>query len=205
MKRGNIVAVAIQGDFGKARPALVVQSDLFTEHPGVALPPMSSETVDAPLTRIKVIPSEQNPESLARAVADRRRQDVHGAPRENRQHHRPPRRRNHGRGQSRDARVSGFSLTGGVQTTAMMAGRRSTRKGHVTDRQFGQAGSHQSAPDWLIVAGATSPPARKISPFQCRALDRRRAALAKIYRRFLCVISCTCKRGLTARQSEETA
>jgi mRNA-degrading endonuclease toxin of MazEF toxin-antitoxin module len=28
MKRGNIVAAAIQGDFGKARPALIVQSDL---------------------------------------------------------------------------------------------------------------------------------------------------------------------------------
>ncbi len=60
MKRGNIVAVAIQGDFGKARPALIVQSDLFTEHPSVALLLMSSEIVDAPLIRIKVAPSEQN-------------------------------------------------------------------------------------------------------------------------------------------------
>jgi len=60
MKRGNIVAVAIQGDFGKARPALVVQSDLLTEHPSVALLLISSEIVDAPLIRIKVIPSEQN-------------------------------------------------------------------------------------------------------------------------------------------------
>ncbi|SOE69989.1 transcriptional modulator of MazE/toxin, MazF [Burkholderia sp. D7] len=60
MRRGNIVAVAIQGDFGKARPALIVQSDLFTEHPSVTLLLMSSEIVDAPLIRINVIPSEQN-------------------------------------------------------------------------------------------------------------------------------------------------
>ena len=60
MRRGNIVAVAIQGDFGKARPALIVQSDLFTEHPSVTLLLMSSEIVDAPLIRINVNPSEQN-------------------------------------------------------------------------------------------------------------------------------------------------
>lgn len=60
MRRGNIVSVAIQGDFGKARPALIVQSDLFTEHPSVTLLLMSSEIVDAPLIRINVIPSEQN-------------------------------------------------------------------------------------------------------------------------------------------------
>jgi len=60
MRRANIVAVAIQGDFGKARPALIVQSDLFTEHPSVTLLLMSSEIVDAPLIRINVIPSEQN-------------------------------------------------------------------------------------------------------------------------------------------------
>ncbi|MFK4444503.1 mRNA interferase MazF [Caballeronia udeis] len=60
MRRGNIVAVAIQGNVGKARPALIVQSDLFTEHPSVTLLLMSSEIVDAPLIRINVNPSEQN-------------------------------------------------------------------------------------------------------------------------------------------------
>ncbi len=30
MRRGDIVTVAIQGDFGKPRPALVIQSDQFT-------------------------------------------------------------------------------------------------------------------------------------------------------------------------------
>lgn len=39
-----------------------MQSDLFAEHPGVALLLMSSEIIDTPLIRIKVIPSE--PDSL---------------------------------------------------------------------------------------------------------------------------------------------
>jgi mRNA interferase MazF len=60
MKRGSIVTVAIQGDFGKARPALVVQSDLFVGHPSVSVLLISSEFVDAPLIRIDVQPSEQN-------------------------------------------------------------------------------------------------------------------------------------------------
>ncbi|AMU15782.1 type II toxin-antitoxin system PemK/MazF family toxin [Burkholderia cenocepacia] len=60
MNRGSIVTVALQGDFGKARPALVVQSDLFAEHPSVTLLLMSSAMVDAPFIRITVVPSEQN-------------------------------------------------------------------------------------------------------------------------------------------------
>ena len=60
MNRGSIVTVALQGDFGKARPALVVQSDLFAEHPSVTLLLMSRSLVDAPLIRITVVPSEQN-------------------------------------------------------------------------------------------------------------------------------------------------
>ncbi|KWO48654.1 growth inhibitor PemK [Burkholderia sp. MSMB1459WGS] len=60
MKRGSIVTVALQGDFGKARPALVVQTDLFADHPSVALLLMSSEIVDAPLIRITIAPSKLN-------------------------------------------------------------------------------------------------------------------------------------------------
>jgi mRNA interferase MazF len=32
MKRGDFVTIALQGDFGKPRPALVIQSDLFAAH-----------------------------------------------------------------------------------------------------------------------------------------------------------------------------
>ena len=31
VKRGDLVAVAIQGDYGKPRPALIIQSELFSE------------------------------------------------------------------------------------------------------------------------------------------------------------------------------
>jgi mRNA interferase MazF len=60
MKRGSVVTVALQGDFGKGRPALVVQSDLFATHPSVTILVMSHELVDAPLIRIQVLPSEKN-------------------------------------------------------------------------------------------------------------------------------------------------
>ncbi|MGI4857061.1 MAG: type II toxin-antitoxin system PemK/MazF family toxin [Janthinobacterium lividum] len=60
MRRGSIVAVAIQGDFGEGHPALVVQSDLFSGHPSVSVLLLSSEIVDAPLIRTKVQPSERN-------------------------------------------------------------------------------------------------------------------------------------------------
>ncbi len=58
LKRGNIVIYALQGDFGKPRPALVVQSDLFNEtHSSVTILPITSHAKDAPLFRIKLEPS----------------------------------------------------------------------------------------------------------------------------------------------------
>ena len=52
MKRGDIVIVALQGDYGKPRPALIIQSDLFDEHPSVTILPVTSELRDTPLFRI---------------------------------------------------------------------------------------------------------------------------------------------------------
>lgn len=61
MKRGDLVAVALQGDLGKPRPALVVQSDFFNDtHPSVTLLPVTSEIRSAPLFRVTVEPSEAN-------------------------------------------------------------------------------------------------------------------------------------------------
>jgi mRNA interferase MazF len=56
MRRGDLITVALQGDLGKPRPALVVQSDLFDEHPSVAVLPVTSERVDAPPFRIPLLP-----------------------------------------------------------------------------------------------------------------------------------------------------
>ena len=54
--RGDFVTIAMQGDFGKPRPALVMQSDHFNEHASVTVLPVTSALVDAPLLRITVQP-----------------------------------------------------------------------------------------------------------------------------------------------------
>ncbi len=60
MKRGDLVTIALQGDYGKPRPALVIQSDLFGEHPSVTILPVTSSLVKTPLFRIAVKPDAGN-------------------------------------------------------------------------------------------------------------------------------------------------
>jgi mRNA interferase MazF len=61
VKRGDVVIVAMQGDYGKPRPALVIQSDLFNDrHSSVAIAPVTSTIVDAPLFRLTVDPTNSN-------------------------------------------------------------------------------------------------------------------------------------------------
>ncbi|MBV5340929.1 MAG: type II toxin-antitoxin system PemK/MazF family toxin [Deltaproteobacteria bacterium] len=60
MKRGDFVTVAMQGNFGKPRPALILQSDRFDEHATVTILPVTSTIVDAPLFRITIEPNETN-------------------------------------------------------------------------------------------------------------------------------------------------
>ena len=54
------MTIALQGDFGKPRPALVVQADRFSETATVTILPVTSALVDAPLLRLTVEPSEIN-------------------------------------------------------------------------------------------------------------------------------------------------
>ena len=61
MKRGDLVTVALQGEYGKPRPALVIQSDLFanlTSTVTVAL--LTSAALDIPIFRVPIEPSETN-------------------------------------------------------------------------------------------------------------------------------------------------
>jgi len=58
--RGDLVTVAMQGDFGKPRPALVIQADQFNEHATVTVLPLTSALVAAPLLRITIEPSTEN-------------------------------------------------------------------------------------------------------------------------------------------------
>jgi len=60
MRRGDLVTVAAPGDYGKPRPALVIQSDLFDELPSVTLCLVTSTLRDAPIFRITVDPSPEN-------------------------------------------------------------------------------------------------------------------------------------------------
>jgi mRNA interferase MazF len=58
--RGDLVTIAMQGDFGKPRPALVVQANQFSKHDSLTLLPVTSTLVAAPLLRVTVQPSAEN-------------------------------------------------------------------------------------------------------------------------------------------------
>ena len=54
------MTVAMPGDFGKPRPALVIQSDLFAEAATVTVLLVSGTPQDAPLLRVPVLPDDAN-------------------------------------------------------------------------------------------------------------------------------------------------
>jgi mRNA interferase MazF len=59
VKRGDVVTVAAAGDYGKPRPAVIVQTDAFPEtHGSVVVCQMTSELSDAPDFRITVESSD---------------------------------------------------------------------------------------------------------------------------------------------------
>ncbi|MGC1387870.1 MAG: type II toxin-antitoxin system PemK/MazF family toxin [Steroidobacteraceae bacterium] len=60
MRRGDIVSIVLPGAYGKPRPALVVQSDLFDALPSVTVLPITSELRTAPLLRISIEPTTDN-------------------------------------------------------------------------------------------------------------------------------------------------
>ncbi len=54
------MTVALQGDSGKPRPALIIQGDAFDTLAMVALLPLTSSILQTALTRIDVAPDLQN-------------------------------------------------------------------------------------------------------------------------------------------------
>jgi mRNA interferase MazF len=65
MRRGDVVTVAARGDYGKPRPAVIVQTDAFPEsHASVVVCQMTSELVVAPDFRVTI---ESSPETGLRA------------------------------------------------------------------------------------------------------------------------------------------
>ena len=60
MMRGDLVPIAMQGDFGKPRPALVIQANLYSQHSSVTVLLITSTLVAAPLLRVTLQPSPEN-------------------------------------------------------------------------------------------------------------------------------------------------
>ena len=60
MKRGDLVTVALQGDHGKPRPAMVIQSDRFSDTATTTVLLITSTLVEAPLIRLTVEPAAEN-------------------------------------------------------------------------------------------------------------------------------------------------
>lgn len=58
MKRGDLVTVVSSGDYGKPRPALIVQADAYAGHPSLTVLPLTSELHDMPMLRVMVEPGE---------------------------------------------------------------------------------------------------------------------------------------------------
>ena len=60
LTRGAVVTVAAPGEYGKPRPALLIQSDLFDEHPSITVCLITPDLRDAPLFRLDVHLSAEN-------------------------------------------------------------------------------------------------------------------------------------------------
>ncbi len=73
MQRGDVVTVAAAGDYGKPRPAVIVQSDAFPEsHASVVVCQLTSELADAPDFRVTIEPTPENGLRLtSQAIADK--------------------------------------------------------------------------------------------------------------------------------------
>lgn len=69
--RGDLVRVSLRGDYGKPRPALVVQSDFLSELDSVIICPITSDLRKA-LFRVTVEPTTENHlEKLSQVMVDK--------------------------------------------------------------------------------------------------------------------------------------
>ena len=73
MKRGDFVTIAAQGNFGKPRPALVIQTDrVGDDFPSVTVLPVTGMVVPGQLIRVTVAPSAENGlQKLSQVMVDK--------------------------------------------------------------------------------------------------------------------------------------
>jgi mRNA interferase MazF len=61
MRRGDVVTVAATGDYGKPRPAIIVQTDALPEgHASIVICQLTSELANAPDFRVTIDPDPEN-------------------------------------------------------------------------------------------------------------------------------------------------
>jgi mRNA interferase MazF len=61
MQRGDLVTVAAAGDYGKPRPAVIVQTDAFpANHASVVICQLTSDLAEAPDFRVTIEPKPEN-------------------------------------------------------------------------------------------------------------------------------------------------
>jgi len=60
MKQGDLISVSLPGDYGKPRPALVIQSDIYERLNSVTVLPLTSNVLSTENCRVAVEMSEEN-------------------------------------------------------------------------------------------------------------------------------------------------
>ena len=61
MQRGDVVTIAAAGNYGRPRPAVIVQTDALPEnHASVVVCQLTSELADAPDFRVTIEPKPEN-------------------------------------------------------------------------------------------------------------------------------------------------
>jgi len=61
VQRGNVVLINLSGDYGKPRPCVIVQNDLFHSLESVLIAPITSDvSVDVDIFRIILKPTKSN-------------------------------------------------------------------------------------------------------------------------------------------------
>lgn len=61
IKRGDIVLCILSGDYGKTRPAVIIQSDLFNPtHASIVVCPITSFLIDSPIFRLEILGNKRS-------------------------------------------------------------------------------------------------------------------------------------------------
>jgi len=61
MQRGDIILCVSNGDYGKPRPAVIVQADAFNKtHATVTVCPFTTHVIETPFFRLLISPSKHN-------------------------------------------------------------------------------------------------------------------------------------------------